>query len=117
MITEQDLQQAIAECQGERHPNANTCIKLAAFLTIKNELFGDKGENRHFPEEDKMPEAPQEYSFAGSQVKEITYASDTDFGQKISGKRQDEIWPIMDELMSTLQATNRRLYDAVLRRL
>ena len=41
MITEKDLQEAIAECQGERNPNANTCIKLAAFYTIRNELFGN----------------------------------------------------------------------------
>ena len=40
MITEKDLQEAIAECQGQRNPNASTCIKLAAFLTIQKELFG-----------------------------------------------------------------------------
>ena len=49
MITEQDLQEAIAECQGERHPNANTCMKLAAFYTIKNELYPD-----HFRDATKM---------------------------------------------------------------
>lgn len=40
MITERDLDEAIAECQGQPHPNSNTCIKLAAFLTIKNFMFG-----------------------------------------------------------------------------
>ena len=40
MITEQDLQEAIAECKGQRNPNSSTCIKLAAFLTIQKELFG-----------------------------------------------------------------------------
>ena len=35
MITEMDLQEAIAECQGKRNPNADTCIKLAAFYIIK----------------------------------------------------------------------------------
>ncbi len=39
MITEHDLQEAIAECQGKRNPDANTCIKLAAFYTIKEHLF------------------------------------------------------------------------------
>ena len=39
MITEQDLRQAIAECQGERNPDARTCIKLAAYLTIKEHLY------------------------------------------------------------------------------
>ena len=117
MITEQDLAQAIAECQGERHPNANTCIKLAAFLTIRNELFGDKEEN-HFADDSKM-EVPQEYSFAGPQVEEnsVAYESGTEFGQAINGKRQDKVFSVLDELMSTLQIVNTRLYDAVMRRL
>lgn len=38
MITEKDLLEAIAECQGTRNPNANTCIKLAAYYTILNNL-------------------------------------------------------------------------------
>lgn len=118
MITEQDLAQAIAECQGERHPNANTCIKLAAFLTIKNELFGDKEEN-HFDDNTKMVEVPQEYSFAGPQVEEnsVAYESDTEFGQAINGKQQDKVFSVLDELMSTLKIVNARLYDAVMRRL
>ena len=41
MITEKDLQEAIAECIGQRNPNANTAIKLAAFYTIKRELYGE----------------------------------------------------------------------------
>ena len=45
MITEQDLREAIAECQGQRNPNANTCIKLAAFLTIQRELYGKEQED------------------------------------------------------------------------
>lgn len=109
MITEQDLEQAIAECQGERNPNANTCIKLAAFLTIRNELFGG-GED-----------VPR-YSFASAPEKEIEkqeieYDSDTEFGRGIRGKDWNEVLPIIDELMSVLQGVNRRLYDAVMRRL
>ena len=34
MIKEEDLQEAIAECQGVRNPNANTCLKLASYYTI-----------------------------------------------------------------------------------
>ena len=41
MITEKDLQEAIAECEGQRNPNANTCIKLAAFYTIRQHMFGE----------------------------------------------------------------------------
>ena len=34
MIREEDLLEAIAECQGERNPNAQTCRNLAAYYTI-----------------------------------------------------------------------------------
>ena len=108
MITEQDLEQAIAECQGERNPNATTCIKLAAYLTIKQALFA---EDTNVP----ATQLPQ-YSFAGA-TGEIGHVSDTEFGQAIEGRPVDEILPIIDELMSTLQVVNRRLYDAVMRRI
>ena len=44
MITEKDLRAAIAECQGARNPNASTCIKLAAFYTILNNLYPEQKE-------------------------------------------------------------------------
>ena len=33
------------------------------------------------------------------------------------GRQASEIWPIMDELMSVLQATNPRLYAGVMRKI
>ena len=54
MITEQDLLSAIAECQGERNPNANTCIKLAAYYTILDNIRPPK----------ETAEQPHAYSFA-----------------------------------------------------
>ena len=109
MITERDLEQAIAECQGERNPNAHTCIKLAAYYTIKNELFG------------KSNQAPESgYSYASAEPVDthtIDYKSDTDFSQMLYGKNPDDIWPIMDELMSSIQVLVPRLYDGVMRKL
>lgn len=107
------MEQAIAECQGERNPNANTCIKLAAFLTIKKEMFGEQD---HFRDDTKMP---TQYSYAAEpQIEEpMDYQSDTDFGKAVSGMDWRDVLPLMDELMSTLKVINRRLYDAVMRRL
>ena len=111
MITEHDLIEAIAECQGERNPNANTCIKLAAFLTIKNELFG-KAEQL----EERTPSfIPSGYSYATGPT--IDYSSDTEFSQIINGKDPSTVWPVIDELMSTIQALMPRLYDGVIQRL
>ena len=48
---------------------------------------------------------------------DIDYYSDTDFSRAIDGRNSADIWPIMDELMSTVQALMPRLYDGVMRRL
>lgn len=114
MITEQDLQAAIAECQGERNPNANTCIKLAAFYTIRDHLFPEKTQ-------EELPIPQLSYSRAGPPEEvetTIDYQSDTDFGRLIDGRKASEIWPVVDELVSeAVQATNPRLYDAFLRKI
>lgn len=106
MITERDLIEAIAECQGERNPNANTCIKLAAFYTIRNEMFGN-------------PE-PHGYSYASDPEPVdtlIEYISDTEFSRAINGRNPADIWPIMDELISTIEVLMPRLYNGVMRKL
>ena len=107
MITEQDLQAAIAECQGARNVNANTCIKLAAFYTIWDHLYGDK--------EEPVSKFPA-YSLE-NKSESVNYESDSEFAELIHGMPSEKVWQIMDELMSTLQAVNRRLYDGVMRRL
>ena len=103
MITEKDLEQAIAECQGERNPNANTCIKLAAYYTIKKALYGANEPT---------------YSFAAGKAENtIDYDSGTEFARAINGRNPEEIWPVIDELMTTVQALMPRLYDGVMRKL
>lgn len=109
MITEQDLKAAIAECEGERNPNANTCIKLAAFYIIREHLFGE-------------PTQQTGYSFAAdpagsTQAEVIEYDSGTEFSEAIDGRYADEVLPILDDLMSTLQVVNPRLYASVMRKL
>lgn len=106
MITEFDLQEAIAECQGVRNPNANTCIKLAAFLTIQKELYGDKADR----------ETPL-YSYDQPPVETVGYYGETEFAKVIEGRKPDDVWPIIVELMSTVQVVQPRLYDAVLRKI
>lgn len=115
MITKPDLQAAIAECLGERNPNANTCVKLAAYYTIRDELF---------PEDEQtdtvtgIPRGGYSYAPPGEVEKKIEYYSDTEFGQAIEGRRPEEIWPIVDELVSeSVKTLHPRLYDALMRKL
>lgn len=104
MITAEDLQEAIAECEGERNPNANTCIKLAAFYTIRNELYPDE------PSPIKLPQ----YSYAEPT---ISYSSNSEFGQMVYNMEWDDVMYVMDELMDTLRVMMPRLYDGVMRKL
>lgn len=110
MIYEKDLDEAIAVCQGERNPTANTCYKLAAYMILKRELFG-------------RPEQPEEptYSFSAGPPEPVAplvdYSSDTAFSKAIEGRKTADIWPIMDELMTALQVMLPRLYDSVMRKL
>ena len=88
MITEQDLRQAIAECQGERNPNAQTCIKLAAYYTILNQM--------------DQPEKDTGYSGAAYKP-ETEYRSDTEFGQLASRMKYVDVLAVVDELMEALE--------------
>lgn len=102
LIKENDLIEAIAECQGERNPNANTCIKLAAYYTILREMR---------PEAERMPE--QEYSYDPPPE----YESGSEFGQIIAGKDLHAVMAVVDEIMETLRVFSPRLYDAAMRKL
>ena len=96
MITKQDLDAAILECNGMQKPNSKTCIMLAAFYTIRDHLYPDKNDNAD--PEPIMPRLEGGYSYAAS-------------------RDQIEILAIIDELMETLRVINPRLYMSVMRRI
>ena len=105
MITEADLTTAIAECQGKRNPDAKTCMMLAAFYTIRREMFGEE------------KEAEPSYSFAPAPVAVIETDRDSDFARAVDGKEQERVIPVLDELMQTLSVIQPKLYDAVMTKL
>ena len=111
MITEYDLDEAIAECQGKRNPDAQTCMKLAAFYTIKQHMFGK-------PEQDVRmnSEAVPAYSYSAGN-ESVSYESDTGFGKAVFGMENDRVWPMIDELVETVRVIIPKLYDAFMRKL
>lgn len=117
MIRESDLDEAIAECQGKKNPDASTCMKLAAFYTIKQHMFSKSAT----PESNAvlLPSGSSlspGYSFAtGDDV--ITLDSGTEFAQTIKGRKYAEVMPVIDEAIDTLRVINPRFYDAVMRKL
>ena len=103
MITNDDLREAIAECEGAKNPNASTCVKLAAFYTILNQRQG-------------VPKA-EEYSYASQPVYLPTYISDTEFGRLVNEKGADNCLAVIDDLMETLYVLNPKLYNGVIRKI
>ena len=113
MITLDDLQAAIAECQGERSPNANTCVKLAAYYTLIEHLYGGgKPDISGAVYPASYADAPQK---AESGV--ISAISDSEFSSAVSGKLVSDVMPVLDDLMQAIEVLNPRLYAATLRKL
>lgn len=109
MITKQMLVEAIAECQGERQPNANTCYKLAAYFILLRELFG----------EEKPPETSVMSSYdPPPQIENrVTIDSDSEFAKKIQGMESGKAWKVIDEFVTAVWTVNPSLYNHLIRRL
>lgn len=103
MITEHDLQEAIAECEGVKNPTSSTCMKLAAFYTIKDKLY-------------PTTEEPQ-YSGYSMSAGPVSYASGSEFGKIVARLEASEVIEVMDELMSTLKVISPKLYAGVINKL
>ena len=121
MIREDDLREAIAEMQGQKNPNAQTCIKLAAYYTILDHITEkDQVTNREGSGNDPGPIPAQSYidmsSYsAGSSA--IEYQGESEFAKAINGRDPSEVWPVIDELMTTIQVIHPRLYTGVMAKL
>lgn len=105
LIYEKDLREAIAECQGKRNPDANTCIKLAAYYTLLQNMY---------PSDDPPPAF---YQAASGDSGAISYDTGTEFSKAVNGRPVADVLPVIDELMTTLQVLHPRLYDGVLNKL
>lgn len=102
MITEHDLRAAIAECEGAREPNANTCIKLAAFYIILDQLYGTREPTPKYSNEIRQEEIPY---------------SESEFSRLTEEKGIQKVFPIMDEVMEMLYVTNKPLYESIIRKI
>ena len=99
MLSKRDLERTIEDL--ERNPcSFQDCQKLATFYTIYDHLYGDP----------VAKEAKVERETVGD-------FGSSDFLQAIRGMDAERAWVLMDELMSAVQITNKRLYESVLRKI
>jgi hypothetical protein len=97
MITEFDLKEAIAECEGIRNPTSTTCVKLAAYYSLLDRM---------------KPKLDSGYS--GALPKENIPYSNSYFSQIVERVGIESVFPVIDELMETLYVINRPLYENVI---
>lgn len=111
MITEHDLKEAIAECEGQRNPSSSTCLKLAAFYIIRDKMFPANKEENNMSAI-RLPQSSYSYAMSAEDIK-----PKTEFRQAVTLVSDEEFLSIMDELMTTLKAVIPKLYDGVMRKL
>ena len=104
MITEQDLLSAIAECQGQKNPNANTCIKLAAYYVILDHI-------------EPKAKSLSKMSFASEPVEQVRHNGNSEFYEVIKELRAEDVIAVMDDLMDAVQGLMPRLYTATIKKL
>ena len=125
MITLHDLDEAIKECEGKRNPTSSDCVKLAAYLTIKNEILKGEKPLKSFDFEnltakiDAQNSNFENYSFSAMPTENptINLKSGTEFAKKIKNKDLNKIIEEVDELLTALSALNPRVYDTFMRRI
>ena len=100
MISKNELLKAIQDCESQPSSYSN-CEKLAVFYSIYDKLYGYK------------TASPK------STTETVIYTGDknSEFLNLINGMKSDKIWPIIDELMQTLQIVNPRLYNGVINKI
>lgn len=106
MITEKDLKEAIAECQGARNPNASCCIKLAAYYTILNNLY---------PKEEPMEVGYSTMPSYNDYLPQITGQSE--FMDICSQKDIMAVLGILDEHMEAIKLLYPKEYDSIIDRI
>lgn len=105
MIREEDLREAIAECEGIRNPSASTCIKLASYYALLD---------RTAKPENVPVQMRSQYSYASSP--EILFG-ETEFSRIVEKKGIASCYPVIEETMEALSVILPKLYNAMMRKL
>lgn len=101
MFSKNELLDAIDELEMSPATYQNA-EKLATFYSLYDHLYGDKS---------KMS------AVESSREVIIQSHGDSEFLRMISGKRSEDVWQVMDELMETIKMLQPRLYQATLERI
>ena len=100
MYTQAELVDAINELHNGSHTFQN-CNKLAAAYVVLDHISQNQGYSTETPKIEVKSDSVDQYG-------------DSEFLYSIKGKSNSDLWLIMDELMTTLEILNPRLYNSVM---
>lgn len=107
MITENDLKEAIAKCNGVSKPNETAYILYAAATYLLDRVEKEQAEK---------PE--MRYSNAPAPIPEtVDYYTDTDLSRAIDGKNAADVWDVIEEVFEAVHKIAPRLYEAAIQKL
>lgn len=112
MIHEQELEDAIAQMRGDPNPNANTCMKLAAYYVIRDHMEpGVQAETVN-------PPVPAGYTYAaGRESEPLPLMGDSEFYHAIQGLDAKSVLPLFNELLEAVSVFQPRMYENTIRKL
>lgn len=110
MLSENDLVCKIAEYRCKSNLTESDCIKLAAFITIRDCLYPQDDEYPIYSESSGPNDLPSVKST-------VDYNGKNEFFAMANGMELDKIWGIVDELLDTIKVINPRLFAGVMRKL
>lgn len=97
MVTVEELQKAIRECETEPNPTYSTCMKLASYYVILD----------HMELADRNHEIPS-YS---------NYSGNSEFIQLVNRISGPVVMSILDDAMDTISVIHPKLYNGIIRKL
>ena len=107
MITEKEIEQAIEECL--RDPiTGNKRSVLADLIIIQDYLFGAPMQAHKVPQ----PTPMQSYSAPPMEQVEtyIETTGDSEFLKAVDGRKADNVWKLVDELVEAVKILHPRMY-------
>lgn len=90
------------------------CEKLAVYYTVYDHLFG-KGDN--YREEYRQGYSMRMEEFQDEEKKISVPTVTSDFLRAVEGMDTRRFWGVIDELVSTIEVINPRLYEGLMKRL
>lgn len=112
-VTEQELLDAVEDLKHDQH-TYQKMQKLAAVYTVLDHMYPDG-----------QPDASygvgygysRDHTPAQQDAGQVGLYGDSEFLRAIAGRDTQEMWRLMDEVMTVLAMSNKRLYNHVMDRL